>query len=358
MPHAPATHTARLIGTSLLLALLTLAVTARADNKWDDDKGATIVSCGDDLSKPGRYKLDRSLTCNKTIKITSSDVRFNLKGHSITCSSPEDWQYPPEADDTPEGDRNVWVKGITVNFVDVDQRQDPVRGVKIKNGTITKCAQGILLSDVEESTVKNMDLVGNTLSAECCGPRGMEMVNANNNRVANNRMTGNGLGLAVYLSDGNRVQNNELSDNFDTGLLLVESSGNVLRRNNTNRNGWGIWLEGSSDNTVTNNSSKNNGNEGILAFFGSDGNAILRNEFIDNTTGIVLLGLPQFGLPVPADNVIKSNTALGNSDDDAAEIDVLFDDEDNIEEVVPDACSNTWARNTFDTVVGPENCIQ
>ncbi len=353
----PREDLARRLLFPLLVTLLACTSFVDADDDDDDDEDeVTSVSCGDNLSKPGRYRLDGDLVCNATINITGSHIDFNLRGHSITCSGPEVWEYPAEAADTPPEDLNVWVKGITVNFVDVDQPQADVEDISIRNGSITNCWVGIQWSDVRDSRISNMNLSGNRLDAECCSSRGIETVRADGNRIVRNHLNGNGLGIGMFSSAGNLVARNQIEGNAADGIFLLDSAGNRVRRNDVGGNEWGIWLENSSDNTVAANSVYDNNQDGVLAIGLSDGNAIMRNELVDNNTGIILLGIPEFGIPVPAGNVIRRNTALG-SELDVGEFNII-DFFGDFELVPPEECANTWMRNVFDTALGPENCIE
>ena len=354
-------NASRAIGTGLCFALLICAPAVWAHDRDGDDLRATPVGCGDNLSEPGLYELEADLVCNASIRITSSHVQFDLKGHGITCSDPEVWQFPPEAAATPAEDLNIWIKGISVNFVDVDVPQETIRGVVIRNGTISGCAEGILLSNVEKSTIANMQLTDNGLSTDCCWPRGLEMVESNRNLVTRNRMNGNGQGMALFSSEGNWISHNETSGNVSDGMVLIQSSSNLLRRNTADGNEWGLFVEDSPNNTIVGNELSGNFAEGLILVGGSDGNAIVGNEVIDSGAfGILLLGIPQFGVPVPADNFLWFNTALGSGAIDLAEGNVLdyFGEEGGPFGVPTEVCTNTWIRNTFDSELGPEHCIR
>ena len=187
------------------------------------------------------------------------------------------------------------------------------------------------------------------------------MVGSNRNLLIRNRMNGNGQGMALFSSEGNWISRNETHDNISDGIVLVQSSGNLVRRNSARGNEWGIFVEDSSDNTMVGNELSENSAEGLILLGGADGNAIFGNDVIDNGAyGILLLGIPQFGIPVPADNFLWFNTALGSGASDLAEGMLLdyFGEEGGPFGVPAETCTNTWIRNTFDSELGPENCIR
>jgi len=322
------------------------------------------VYCGDVLSKPGYYRIETDLECTASIRITSSNVHLDFAGHSLTCMA-EAWEYP-EPLGVPEEDRNVWVKGVKVNF---NRFEDPalepvVTGVRIQNGTIANCAQGISMYKADRSTVNNMTLKNNLLDSECCWARGMELVESHNGRLYRNTVTGNSQGIALFSSSGNTLAGNEIRNNLQDGILLFEGSGN-LTRNSSTGNIWGIWLEGSSDNTVAKNKAANNTDQGVVLLGQSTGNRITRNHADNNgSTGMSTIGITvageAIGVPIPVDNYIKDNSVKGNAIIDIFEGTLEFSDLSfsTFEPIAGEQCSNTWLNNEFDTALAAADCVE
>jgi len=350
-----------LLAAGLLLGVSAWVPQAAIAKDKTHDEHETSVSCGDNLSQPGNYEIDNDLYCTSTIKITSSDVHLDLGGHTLTCSGPDEWNYPPESAGYSPEDIVAFVTGIEVNFNEFDDRsQEPVvTGVKIRNGTVTNCSEGILLYKADRSQVTEVNFVGNTLEADCCAAKGLELTASNNSHIRDNTFSGNSYAIGIFFSSGNKVRDNHLNTSSLDGLLLGESSGNKISKNTMDDNaGAGIWLEESENNQIKNNVIRRNGDAGILLIGPSNGNVIRKNQLLDNaSSGVAMLGIPEFGIPVPADNVIRKNTSFGNGFVDLGEIIITdFFGAFNIEPA-PD-CSNIWKKNDFEAEVGPIGCIE
>ncbi len=303
-------------------------------NKHDE----VPVYCGDVLSTPGFYRLDSDLYCTSSIKIASSDIHLDFNRHSLTCNA-QAWEYPDDLG-VPEEDRDVWVKGINVNFNDADDPslEPTVTNVHISNGTITNCQTGILLFKTEHSTVKNMTLRENLIDASCCSARGIETVDSHKNAI---------------------VKNNSLD-----GIYLSESNANNLTLNVSSNNSWGVYLDRSSDNSISKNKTINNVDTGITLLSSSDRNRIVKNRANNNGTGILVIGVTvtgiPIGLPIPADNVLAKNTARNNDQADILEGNIDFSDFSfsDFDTVVGDECYNMWLQNSFGFSVAIDNCIK
>lgn len=277
------------------------------------------IDCGSVLDQPGFYRLNQDLVCSDVaIEIVSDDVHLDLGGYSVTCDQTGDAQ------------------GIRVGAV---------AGVTVRNGTVTACNVGVFLFGTEDSSVRRMLLTGNNFDIPPDGDAsGLLLNGANGNEIIGNTMSGNGHGVSLFDSSGNRLIKNNSSDNGYDGLRLLPLSEEG----------------GSNDNHIVNNRLDRNGfadpefpSSGVQWFGPSTGNVFLRNQTNDNNLlGVLVYGVPADNYPLPADNLIRSNTATGNVIfADYAEFDLgTFD--------TPETCQNTWQNNTFDTALGPENCIQ
>jgi len=152
---------------SCLTILAWLAMAANASP-------STPVSCSDNLSVPGKYVLESDLTCDKPLEFNVSGVHLDLGGHTLSCSSPEQWQFPPASADTPTNDLNKWISGIEVNFGlnTFGPSVANISNAEITNGSVTNCHDGIFVYHTVDSKFRPMDLSGNLSDADCCAARG------------------------------------------------------------------------------------------------------------------------------------------------------------------------------------------
>ena len=334
---------------------------------------AEAVECGDVLSEPGNYSLNSDLVCTSPINITGSNVHLDLAGHSISCDA-ENWQYTTPGDRYPQIVTGIFVNADSAieweesgSGIDELPQAPVLTGFKVKNGTIADCSFGMYFFKTDRSKVSNMHLDGNNVGRpEFNGATvGITMFASNDNHLFGNRVSGDGLyGFEITLSNGNQLKSNVLEGLGDTGIFLIGSSGNVLRKNTAVDNLSGIYLQPdffwgvdvSADNVVASNNVSNNEFDGITLLGPTNGNVLRRNTVNHNGgIGVMLLGLAPFGLPVPSGNTIRGNTAFGNPTADLAEVDL---DGNFVDLVIPDECSNLWKHNTFDTSLGPVDCIE
>ncbi|MCK4444570.1 MAG: right-handed parallel beta-helix repeat-containing protein, partial [Thermoplasmata archaeon] len=88
----------------------------------------------------------------------------------------------------------------------------------------------------------------------------IELEGSSNNMIRNNQFMNNGLGLNLYLSTENLIENNTISLSNNSGLeLWVLSNNNTIANNTISSNGlYGIYVRHSFDNTVYHNRFINN----------------------------------------------------------------------------------------------------
>ncbi len=288
-----------------------------------------ITECPTVISEPGRYKVTQDLlACPGTpfgqyggaILIESSDVRLNLRGHTISCDTNEtDFDYATGIVVTP-GQSNV----------------------RITNGTISGCNDGILVVGVSDSIISRMTITGSV-----------------------NKFLWNAWGHAiqVYSSSNIKVRNNNLSGNEVRGIIDSGGVGNSISRNTASWNGTnaapgsvthGILVEESQDARITCNIADSNGELAIgIALNGvSSTDALIRgNVTRNNTAGIVLFGFPPSD--IPAGNTIRHNLSYGNVFDLSEN--TIVDGNIGVEPGAP--CRNVWKNNEFVTELGPLDCI-
>ena len=286
---------------------------------------ATPVStCGAILSVPGDYKVTADLlVCPGSfaffgaITIVSSDVHLHMKGHQITC-------------DDVDGVPNV---GITV--------VPGLSGVHIEHGSITGCDVGILMIATSQSKTDKMTLSGNLPDPVFGGGHGLFMDAGNDNTISNSQFSGNRLGIGMTDSSGNRVTNNEVTDNFASGMDLDTFFG------------------ASNGNQIVHNIFNGNGNGGISIVGNASGNIVRGNT--TNENGLIGIGLVSIfgvpGLPIPEGNVIKGNTALANGEADLVEAFLDFSVGFPPDFIVSEPCRNDWQSNNFVSQIGPDMCI-
>jgi parallel beta-helix repeat protein len=333
------------------------------------------VECGDVLSEPGNYSLNSDLICTSPIKVTGSNVHLDLAGHSISCDA-ANWAYADPPSDTVRYPQIV--AGIFVNADSAIEWEDSgsgldgipqapgLTGFKVKNGSIADCSYGMYFFKTDRSKVRNMHLDANNVARPEFNnaSAGVTTFFSNDNHFTGNHVSGGSLnGFELALSKGNLLIGNLLEGATDDGIILFGSSGNVIRKNTVVDNPWGIYLqpyfddfiEESADNVVASNNVSGSAVDGITLIGPSTGNTLRRNTVTDSGgVGIVLQGVAPFGLPVPAGNTVRGNIATGNPTADLAEVDL----DENFEPVIPAECSNLWKHNTFDTSVGPVDCIE
>ena len=93
-----------------------------------------VAECETIITEPGKYFLVNDLVgCESVgVEIESSNVTLDLKGHAISCAD----------NDLRSGGVMAW-----------GEPGAPVRNVKITNGQVTGCADGILFAFVEDSKI-------------------------------------------------------------------------------------------------------------------------------------------------------------------------------------------------------------
>lgn len=131
---------------------------------------------------------------------------------------------------------------------------------------------------------------------------GIGLVQAHNCLIADNNVSGNRLGISLWFSHNNRIENNTVWDNDDSGIYLEQSEGNNITGNTVHSNNWrGIFLWYAENNTVEGNTGFNQSN-GILVSF-SNNNILTGNTLFNNSAGIYI---------AKSGNTIMENTLSQN----------------------------------------------
>lgn len=281
-----------------------------------------VAGCPAELIEPGNYILtgDLQMCPGDVIIIFSSNVSLNLNGKEITC-------------DRMNGRFDT---GILV----LD-----VANIHIRNGTISGCDNGIELGGTRESTINNMVLYRNSLDPFIGGGFGIVGFDATDNKIVGNRAFENTGGIEFFFGGNNRIVGNIANNNFRAGNSPFPSFG------------IGIAVAVSNDNKLIGNEVNGNSDAGIAVASGSTGNVVRGNVANNNDNyGIGMFSREDLGAPLATGNLNQSNTALGNGRTDILE--AKFDSLGDPREDVQDTCMNTWKDNTFATQIVPPMCVQ
>ena len=150
-------------------------------------KQIDITECGTVIDEPGKYRvMNDLLACpfaEGGVIILASDVTLDLRGHTISC------ELDP-AGLIPAG-------GVIVGWF-----VGGVQNVRIHNGTVTGCDDGILLAFTDGVRVMKMNLENNIAG-------GITLALANNSEIRNNRLMYNGTGIGSWWGgSGNLIKGN------------------------------------------------------------------------------------------------------------------------------------------------------
>lgn len=302
----------RIITIALVPILLLPAFSALAE------KPTYIDQCGTTVTEPGNYELTNDLVgCpDNGIHILASDVRLDLNGNTITCES-----------------NDKLIGGVVIGT-----EEGPVtRNVKVRNGSVSNCKDGIALLNVEDATVTKITAYGNIRWNDGEGA-GILVAWSSNNTVMHNRLYGNaGDGIFSFESDHNVFKHNVATDHWGgSGIWAIVERGSKFLCNETYRNGSGLAL----------------GPE-------STGNLLRGNIANWNFDGIGAYGYAWTGFywrDIPSSNVFKKNIARDNYLNDVVES--YYDVVTGAYLLHPDnVCQNAWVKNEFNGAFWPAGCF-
>jgi parallel beta-helix repeat protein len=161
----------------------------------------------------------------------------------------------------------------------------------MSNFTIQNAGQVILVNCIG-ITVKNLNLSNVGTGIYLDGTDDCKIVN---NTVNSNNM----IGIHMWCSKNNTLQNNTVSNNYrgidfedlsGTGIYLVHSNNNTLTGNNASNNHCGILVECSTYNRIQNTVANSNNWYGI-SLWSSNDNTLIDNGASNNSPGIYLWSL-------------------------------------------------------------------
>jgi len=169
--------------------------------------------------------------------------------------------------------------------------------VTIRNVTIKAFQYGILLNCSSNSIIAENFIIANDVA-------GIKLINSSNNKIERNNLLNNFYGIwllyasnnsisrnnllntlsAILLcsSSDNKITENEIIANHDCSIWIGDSSNNFVARNNIAANKlYGIWIVRSSENILKENNITSNP-YGIWSVYSSN-NKFYHNNFINNT---------------------------------------------------------------------------
>ena len=299
----------RLSGCMIASALVLVAGVALAKPP------VPISECGTVITEPGKYRVTQDLFCARDqqgIEVLASDVTVNLNGHTITCDASGE---------------------ILVGAVLVGDFFDPtyvVSNVRVKNGTVSGCDDGVIFFYSQSGKATKITATGNVA-------RGITVLEAKDTLIKNNVGFENNNAIESFGGMGTKIKGNLLYDNFGVAIGITGETDSVIACNQAERNDFGIQVGPFSSGNV------------------------VRGNYVSNaaTGGITLygFGIPeQIFEPVPFGNLIKNNVVQGSGVVDLSEI--VFNPFVGFPFVPPDAeCQNTWRSNQYVTLLGPVDCI-
>lgn len=243
--------------------------------------------CGTTITSNTTLNHDVGPCPGDGLVIGASDITLDLNGHDVYGL---------------EGVPQVTGDGVGI-FIDGHNK------VIVKDGHLTEDSEvrgfdaGVVMRGGGGHTVEDLDILRNQGPASTFG-------------------AGEGEGIALWSSDDNTLQGNDVLDNGPwSGIGIYESNNNMVDDNKVNNNTYeaepvfanqniGIRVgQNSSNNTLTDNEANNNGLDGITVFFGSTGNTIHDNNTHDNPRNGIRL------FPNADANTVDANRASGNGAD-------------------------------------------
>jgi parallel beta-helix repeat protein len=296
------------------------------------------------ISAPGKYIVTENLTTTTgaAITILARNVQLDLNG--FTISGPVSL-----IDDCPPA----------TEFFTTGIRVEGAKGARISNGRIEGFTIGISLSNAVKTHVNGLAI------EQTCW-----------------------YGIELYLSNENFINNNQLTNNFSSGIRSVDSHNNLITANTILNNDGGISMEGSNGNTLSANTIAGHPTVGVVLVCSSD-NHVESNSVTGNLSGIAMVcDVSSVTENVLYDNNVSSNFTgieVGSNATLTQVRENVANDNTNIGiQVAPTAiqnriqgnqalnngvydvfdwnlpaCLNTWIKNTFTRSNDPGGgCIQ
>jgi len=271
-----------------------------------------------------KNRLSRSFAILLLILLIFSSLTiFNAKAQPRTIVVPDDYSSIQEAvDQATQGDIVFVKNGVYYNqtvtidkalsLIGEDKTNTRIIGDWSINGTVV-----LVLHD--GVVVQNLSL--NSVTGAGVSGRGVHLLNVRNCVVSNCNSMNSGIGVWLYGSSENTIEDNYLvgenTNHFNYGIKLQNSHLNSILRNNVTDYdyGFGIVLDYSTGNNL-------NGNQILNNYHGIWLNSANNNDLTDNNVSItrnIFVGrseqmmLGSFGIRLfsSTNNTIKNNDVLG-----------------------------------------------
>jgi len=159
-----------------------------------------------------------------------------------------------------------------------------VRSCNLSANAVTNSFIGIHLFSSTNNTIQNNDVRRNQF-------RGIFVALSQNNTILNNdvKSTWANQGILLESSCNNLIISNNASKNQGEGIYLFSSDSNVLKYNTVNSNNAnGIYVHSSNNNTILSNKISYNRGSGILVDWYNSFNRIASNKICLNSYGVLI----------------------------------------------------------------------
>lgn len=233
------------------------------------------------------FVLSSQTSYANTVKTTKEQyTKNNIQSLTADIIIPDDYDTIQKGiDNASYGDMILIKSGVYEEYNIVVDKKIILKGEEL-NSTIIKGngARDVLVIYADEVKVTNLTIThgGNMMEAN------IAMV-ANNCTISGNIINGsNDMGIALYNSFGNIIENNFIINCTSTAIRLYQENYNNIIVNNTiiNNNGYGITIEESDNNIFSNNTIISN--HGGILLYDSMENTISKNKISGGLSGIYL----------------------------------------------------------------------
>ncbi|TSC75925.1 MAG: Uncharacterized protein G01um101430_95 [Parcubacteria group bacterium Gr01-1014_30] len=226
----------------------------------------------------------------ESVEISASNVTLDCAGHRITGSGTGFGIYL-------NNKVGVTIKNCEVSSFSIGIESYQSSEVTFENNDLFSNAVGLHALSDRRDKILNNHVSGNTES-------GMLLAsNVLDSQVSDNLIQSNG-SVGLHLSgQGNIVERNTISNNGTIGLSLFNFNNKVLENAITQNGEYGILLQHAQQNAISKNNVSQNNKYGIR-FFCSGGNMVFLNNFIGHQQNFAFsVGI---GCSTPPPNILNS----------------------------------------------------
>ncbi len=236
------------------------------------------------------------------ISIRNTRVHFTIRNCNLIGASGEDFGAGINIENVTHGELlNNIVEGNRLGIFVANSHYSAISDNTCFNNT----ESGIWLTGSDSNTVVNNTCYRNLWGIKLGGDPMTGGEGAHSNNVADNVCNNNYIGIYLYRSESNTLDNNTCNYNRYTGIYNFWSwKCTVVNNNCSNNIGQGIYLDGSGDNTVANNICTNN--EVGIFILDSYSNNVFNNICFNNSNGIALSS--------SSSNTVANNTCTNNNE--------------------------------------------